>query len=179
LRVVQLKGGDGVERIYTDEVHRLYENVLEKATVKLEKLPAEFFREMARQMPDASAFTFIYREDQVVAFAASAFTNSIYHQMFVGVDHELNPECDLYFNLFFHAIDYGLKLHVREMPVGQTADAFKEQKLGARHRPLYFYIKGSYWLSDLILRGAFNILFPPRYAVAAPVASSADPSTTD
>src|SRR5439155_21508725 len=92
LRVVQVTGGEGADALYTDEVHKLYEAVLERAKVKLERLPAAFFRELARQMPDESAFTFIYDGDRVVAFAASMFTPGAFHQMFVGVNYELNPQ---------------------------------------------------------------------------------------
>jgi predicted N-acyltransferase len=166
LRVVQMQGGDGVDQIFTDDVHRLYESVLEKATVRLEHLPAAYFRELARRMPDSSAFTFIYRDQEVVAFAASVFSPTVFHQLFVGVDQKLNPECDLYFNLFFQAMDYGWKLHVQEMPIGQTADAFKQQKLGCTHRPLYFFVKGVTWDSALALRFAFPLLFPPRFTLS-------------
>ncbi len=165
LRVVQMKGGEGADRIYTKEVHQLYENVLEKAAIKLERLTPEFFQEMARQMPDSTAFTYVYQGDKVVAFAASTFTKTVFHQMFVGVDHKLNPECDLYFNLFFNAVDFGLKLRVTEMAVGQTADAFKVQKLGCKPRERYFFVKGANPISHFIVRKGFNVLFPPRYGV--------------
>ncbi len=165
LRVVQLTGRGGADAIYTDEVHRLYENVLDRAKVKLEKIPAEFFRELARQLPDESAFTFIYQGERVVAFAASLFTKAVYHQMFVGVDYSLNSDYDLYFNLFFHAVDYGFRQNVADIYVGQSADTFKQRKLGCYPVPLYFYVKGCDALTTLVIRKGFHLLFPPRMAI--------------
>src|SRR4029077_2796903 len=40
LRVVHLRGGMGADALYTDDVHRLYLDVLNRADVKLECLPA-------------------------------------------------------------------------------------------------------------------------------------------
>lgn len=165
LRVVQISGGNGAAAMYTDEVHKLYEAVLERAKVRLERLPPAFFRELAARMPDETAFTFIYDGDRVVAFAASMFTPAAFHQMFVGVNYELNPQVDLYFNLFFHALDYGFKQNAGDVIVGQSADTFKQRQLGGHSQPLHFFVKGADWLSRLVLRHGFNTLFPPRRTV--------------
>jgi len=162
LRVVQMRGGDGVDKIYTDRVHRLYEAVLEKAEIKLERLSPEFFREIARQLPEQTAYTFIYDQDEIVAFAASLYTSQVFHQMFVGVDYERNADFDLYFNLFYHAVDYGFRQQVADIFCGQSADTFKERKLGCYQVPLSFFVKGVDALSAFVIRKGFNSLFPPR-----------------
>ncbi len=162
LRVVQMSGRDGAADVITDEVHELYEAVFHRAAVKLEKLPPDVFREIARHLPDESAFTFIYEAERVVAFAVSIHTDENFHQMFVGVDYELNPKCDLYFNLFFHAMDFGYRQDVNQMFVGQSADVFKRRKLGCFHVPLYFYVKGADPISGFVVRTWFHALFPPH-----------------
>lgn len=162
LHIVQCTGRDGVEKIYNDDVHKLYEAVFERAEVRLEKAPAALFQQLAVHFPDNSAFTFIYDDERVVAFAASVFTTEVFHQMFVGFDYELNPKCDLYFNLFFHAIDYAFRQNVSDIFVGQTADTFKQRKLGCYHVPLYFFVKGANVISSFIIRAGFRVLFPPR-----------------
>lgn len=163
MRVVQMRGGDGADVLFTDEVYHLFENVFDKAKVRLEKETPDVFRELARKLPDETAFTFVYHEDRVVAFAASLFTSATYHQMFVGYDTQLNSTCDLYFNLFFHAIDRAYRQNVSEIHVGQSADEFKRQKLGCHQRPLYFYIKGIDWLTRVVVERFGKSLFPPRF----------------
>jgi predicted N-acyltransferase len=164
LRIVQRLGGDGVDELYTDDVHRLYEAVFERAEVRLEKLEPEVFRELARRLPDNSAFTFVYQDDRIVAFAASVFTDRVFHQMFVGVDYDLNPEVDLYFNLFFHAIDFAFRQNVADIFVGQSADTFKQRKLGCYQVPLSFYIRGVDRATAFVIRRGFKLFFPPRPA---------------
>lgn len=140
LRAVQMTGRDGVDRIFTDDVYQLYEAVYERAKMKLEKLPAAFFHELASHLPDQTAFTFIYDRDRVVAFAVSVFTSSVCHHMFLGFDYELNPKCDLYFNLLYKLMDYSYRQDVSDICVGATADTFKQRKLGCYQRPRVTFI---------------------------------------
>lgn len=165
LRVVQMRGGDGADQIYTDEVHRLYDNVLDRATVKLERLPAEYFRALARNYPENSAFTFIYQGDRVVAFAASVFAGNTFHQMFVGIDYDLNPQVDLYFNLFFFALDAGYQLKPEILHVGQSADTFKQNKLCCTPIRLSFFVSGTDRFGKWLIGKFFDTLFPPRWNV--------------
>lgn len=176
LRVEQLRGGDEVAQRYTDAVHRLYENVLEKAAVRLERLPAAFFRNIARELPDETSFTFVLDGESVVGFAASIFSASHFHQMFVGVDHEVNATTDLYFNMFFHALDVAYRQDVAEIVVGQSADTFKQRKLLCTPHPLSFYVKGYGFGSAWVIRNFFNVLFPPRPVNAAAAGGSTESS---
>ena len=88
-RVVQLTGREGAAELYTDRVHRLYEAVLSRSQVQFEYLPAEFFRETARRMPDNTLFIYVYRGDDVVGFAFSVFSETTFHAMDVGLDYEV------------------------------------------------------------------------------------------
>lgn len=162
LKVVQVRGGEGAAERYTDEVHRLYLNVLERAHIKLEQIPPEFFRQLARQFPNDTSFTFIYQEEKVVAVAVSLFNEASFHQMFVGVDYALNPQYDLYFNLFFHAIDFAYRQGVEDIYCGQSANTFKSRKLACYQVPLYFFVKGGNPISDFVIRKFFTVIFPPQ-----------------
>lgn len=141
-RVVHRNGHDAIDRLYTDDVHRLYEAVIAGKPV-FARMPATFFRELARQMPDEAAYIFIEdgNDDRIVAFAASICAAQAYHQLLVGFDHDVNAECDLYFNLFFNAVDYAFRQNVAKIALGQTCDKFKMQKLSAHQVPLYYYQK--------------------------------------
>jgi predicted N-acyltransferase len=162
LRVEQRLGGEGIADLYTDEVHRLYEAVLARADVRFESLPAEFFRELARQLPQQTVFTLVYQQNRIVGFAASLFTEDLFEQMFVGLDYDLNPQCDLYFNLFFEALDGAFARGPREIYVGQTSDEFKHQKLSAYQFPLSIYVKGGNPVSRAVIKLAFHSFFPAR-----------------
>jgi predicted N-acyltransferase len=151
LRVVHVRGAEGADRLYTDEVHRLFCAVVEDKP-RGEDVPAAFFRLLATDMPEESVFTFIYEGQRVVAFAASVCAADTFHQLLVGYDRQLNPSCDLYFNLFFNAVDYGLQQGATEIFLGQTSSEFKMQKFDAAQVPRYFYIKNLRRLGAVALR---------------------------
>jgi len=144
LRVVQMAGGEGADRIFTDDVWQLYEAVRDHAEIKMEKRPPQFFRELARALPDQTSFTFIYQGDRVVAFTCALFNEAVYRSILCGFDYELNARCDLYFNLSFLMMDDAYRRGVsQDIVVGTTADTFKREKLGCYQRPLYVCVKGT------------------------------------
>jgi predicted N-acyltransferase len=155
-------GGEGAAELYTDEVHRLYEAVLDRAAVRFENLPAEYFRELARQLPENTLFTFVSREGRIVAFAATLLCEELFDQMFIGLDYSLNRECDLYFNIFFEALGAAFERGPRRIYVGQTSDDFKHQKLSTFQVPLTLYTKGVRWIVRGLLASGFGWFFPPR-----------------
>jgi predicted N-acyltransferase len=161
-KVVHVRGGEGADRFYTDDVHALYDGVLDRAKVRFERLPAAFFREIARQMPDNSLFTYIFQGERIVAFAATLTVEDVFDQMFVGYDYELNPECDLYFNLFFEAVSAAFERRPRRIYIGQTSDDFKHQKLSGFQIPLSIYVKGTHPVINALIKNAFGLFFPPR-----------------
>jgi len=161
-KVVHLRGGEGADRFYTDDVHRLYDGVLDRAKVRFEWLPASFFREIARQLPDNSLFTYIFQGERVAAFAATLTVEEVFDQMFVGYDYKLNPDCDLYFNLFYEAVSAAFQRRPRRIYIGQTSDEFKHQKLSSFQVPLSIYVKGTHPVINALVKNAFGLFFPPR-----------------
>jgi predicted N-acyltransferase len=161
LRVVHVSGHERADQLYDDEVHRLYEAVYRRARERFDPMPATFFRELARNLPQQTRFTFVYEGDRIVGFTNALFTKDVYHVLYAGFDHELNTQSDLYFNLLFHSVDAGMRQRVGDIQVGQTADDVKRRKLGCRQRPLYFYIKGINPLGKLLIGTA---LFARRAA---------------
>jgi hypothetical protein len=161
LRMVRYRDPESIQRVYTPEVHRLYEAVFEKAKNKLEHLPLEFFGELARQFPGEISLTALYHQDRIVAFSWALCSCRIYHFLYCGLDYTVNREFDLYFNVMYADLDHGFKEDVADIRLGQTADTFKAQ-LGCEQQPLYFYIKGVGRRWDLCIKVGFSLLFPNR-----------------
>jgi predicted N-acyltransferase len=161
LRMERYRDPESIRRVYTPEVHRLYEAVFEQAENKLECLPLEFFRELAQQFPSDISLTTLYHQGRIVAFGWALCSGRIYHFLYCGLDYAVNRKFDLYFNLMYADLDHGLKEDVTDIKLGQTADTLKAQ-LGCEQQPLYFYIKGAGRLWDLCINVGFSLLFPNR-----------------
>lgn len=160
LTCVHCLGGEGAAERFTDEVHTLYLNVLNKAEKKLERLPADYFRELARQYPESSRFTFVYKDERPVGFCCGLDRDGQHTLLFCGLDYKLNAEADLYFNLIFRGLKFGLIPGVKQVSIGAAADQFK-QHIGCEPTPLSIYLKGSGWIRNLVVRSFSWLLFPP------------------
>jgi predicted N-acyltransferase len=160
LRAVHLKGPENIDALYTDEVHQLYLSILERAKVKLECLPAEFFRELVRQFGDEAVFTLLYQGERIVAFNCGLLVEDTYQNYFVGVEQSLNADADVYFNVMYHNLDFVLQQNVRDILVGQSANEFKA-RLGCTTQPRSFYVKGRGPVLSYLMRSFAPLVFPP------------------
>lgn len=154
----ELRGRDGVDRLFTDDVHRLYLNVLDRAKVKFERIPVEFFRELARQVPDESCFTIIRKDDRIVAFCCALAAAGEHYMLFCGLDYALNAEADLYFNTIYRGLGQGLAAGVKVVHIGAAADEFK-RRLGCTGESLAIYVKAVGSVRQFLLRQVFGLLF--------------------
>jgi len=158
-QVEHLSGQAAVER-YTDEVHRLYESVVERAEVRLECLPRAFFVELVRQFPEEVRFLAVVRDRRIVAFSWALLADEVYQNLFIGLDHAWNAQADLYFNLMTEDLAYALGQGVRDIRVGQTADVFKS-RLACDARPRSVYVKGAGRVMGYLVRATARWFFPP------------------
>jgi len=166
--VVKHLRGQAIAEMYTDEVHALYLAVHARSRTKLEVLPASLFRELAQQFGNDASLTVIHQpsDGQVVAFTfALRDLQGGYHNLYSGLDYDLNPEADLYFNLFYHDLDYAFRHGAKLVYLGQTSDDFKA-RLGSTQRRVYCFTRAtSNWLNVGFRRIAKRV-FPAVYHAA-------------
>lgn len=160
LRVEHLRGNEGFDKLYTEEVHLLYLAVLSRAGITFECLPAQFFRELAVQFTEDAAFTVVFQGERIVAFVCGIFNQDAYFNFFCGFDYHLNEATDLYFNLLYEDLDYALRQKVHSIHVGQTANEFKS-RVGCYLEPRFFYVKSRNPALQFLVRAGSRYLFPP------------------
>jgi predicted N-acyltransferase len=158
-----------IRKIYTPEVHSLYDQVVDQADLKFERLPIEFFHEFARRLDGEVELVVLSRNARVLAFGWNLRSASSYHLLFGGVDYALNTALALYFNLVYASLDRALRARVATIEVGQTADSFKA-KLGCHPQPLYAFTRGVGPLMAWLVRWAAPLLVartpvPPSYNI--------------
>jgi predicted N-acyltransferase len=159
LAVEELVEPQEILTIYSDELHRLYEAVVERAEHKLETLPAEFFRELVRQLAGEVSLSVIRQRQRIVGIGWGLLRGGVYRSLFVGLDYSLNSDTHLYFNSMLREIDRALRKGVTDIFVGQTADTFKA-RIGCHQQPRYIYLKASNRLLQWILRRTARFIFP-------------------
>lgn len=152
-----------IRRVYTPEVHALYESVVDRSDMRLERLSIDFFLELSTRLQGSVELIVFSKQSRIVVIGWCLEANAAYHMLFMGVDYELNAKFDLYFNLIYAVLDRALRKGVAEIRVGQAADVFKA-KLGCRPEPLYMFMKGV----GPVLRSV--IRYGSRFLVALPPA---------
>lgn len=160
-RVVHLEDPDEIRRVYTPDMHRLYEEVVGKAELKLEVLSHRFFHELVEQLPGRATLTVAYRGERILGFGWALSTGPAFDGLFCGIDYDHNAECDTYFNVIYHSLDHAFRRGSERITLGQTADAFKA-RLGCTGTPRYIYARGTGPVLSRVLRRSVGFLFPSR-----------------
>lgn len=162
----QFRGRDAAH-LLTPEFHQLYLNVLDRAKVRFERLPEEFFPQMARQLPDESCFTIARQGEKIIGFCFGIAGADQHTMLFVGRDYDVPREADLYFNLIYRGLDQALAPGVRAVHIGASSDEFKQQ-MGCHGAWLSVYVKAVKPLSQILLKQVFGLLFDTRDGTNAP-----------
>jgi hypothetical protein len=131
-------------RAFDDRLYALYEEVYAHSPYKIEKLPIDFFRG-----PFFKIGVF-EKEGIPVGFVQLIENGQELIFEFVGFDHSLNNEHDIYISLLLKIIEYGIDHNFAGIDFGQTADEAK-LKLGCRYEPLYALLRHSNTLLNAIL----------------------------
>jgi len=95
-----------------------------------------------------------------VAFNWGLLHGGVYRSLFIGIDYNLNPTTDLYFNTMLRGIVFATQQGVTDIVVGQTADDFKS-RLGCYQRPRFLFLKSRSRLFHAIIRATAARVFPP------------------
>jgi predicted N-acyltransferase len=163
---VRLEDPVEIAKVYTPEVHALYEAVVERSDVKLEVLSRESFLELVRELPGQVCLTAAYRQNRLIGFAWDLTDGREFHCLFLGMDYSQNVETDLYFNLVAKSFDCAFRSGAEIIHVGQTSDSFKAL-LGCAGKARYLYARGVGPLLSWVLRKCSGLLFPPRHPLPA------------
>jgi predicted N-acyltransferase len=165
LRYERLTDTGTILGLYGPSLHRLYEAVALSSEHRLELLPLSFFHGLARRLPGRVGLTVVYDGNRVAAFNWNLFDGETYHFLFAGLDYDLNPNVDLYFNLMYAEMDHAFRAGAESLVFGQTADDFKT-RLGCHQEQRFFYVASTGRVAALFLRaaGAFLLPEPPRRA---------------
>ena len=141
LRYERLTDTGAILRLYSPSLHRLYEAVALSSTHRLELLPLSFFHSLARHLPGLVGLTLVYAGDRVAAFNWNLLHGGVYHFLFAGLDYDLNPSLDLYFNLMYAEMDQAFRAAPRrwfsarrQMTSNRDSDADKSGDFSTSHR---------------------------------------------
>lgn len=151
------KAGLRVESLHdvsaeADLIHRLYQQVHERAKVRLATLPAPYLPALAAAAgPDRFRCTVIRREQELVGFVTTLKDNETAIGYYIGFDYATNATAPLYLRLLQAVIADSISLGCRRLSLGRTALEPKA-RLGAKPQPLTVWMRHRQPLLNLIVR---------------------------
>ncbi len=130
-------------RLEEDELkdaYALYLQTYGKKEVGLEKVPVDFFRNIAKNMPEETKF-FIWRVDKkMVAFSYCLASGGRFLDYYLGFDYSIAYNYHLYFIRFRDQLEWCIKNNIRLYEFGPTGYESK-RRLGFRLASLHNYVR--------------------------------------
>jgi hypothetical protein len=117
-------------RQFDHRLYALYEEVYKSSPYKIEKLPVGFFQGPFFKIG------ILEKGSVAVGFIQLIENGPELIFEFVGFDHRINSQYDIYISLLLKIVQYGIEHRFERIDFGQTADEAK-LKIGCRYEPLF------------------------------------------
>jgi predicted N-acyltransferase len=146
---------------YDDTLHALYEAVVARAAVQLERLTPEFFTALGRASGTAAPLIRFSRDGTVIGWIAMLFAGETAYDLFHGIDYAQNESTALYFNQLAEVVRLAIERRARYLSLGQSTEIAKA-RFGGQPVPLWAGLRHRNAAFSLALRGGRRALFPAK-----------------
>jgi hypothetical protein len=117
---------------FTEKMYKQYLEVYNRSSGKLEKLSADFFR----NLPPEFILTVCYLNDLLVGWNIALENNKMYYFFLGGIDYKQNRTHGIYLRLLSQLIRDGVERKAAFIELGQTAEIAK-MRMGGKSKTLY------------------------------------------
>ena len=149
----EIKTIQGDCSLYTEEMHRLYLEVLRHSKGKLETLSYSFFY----NLPKRFLLTAYFDQDKLLGWYISVSYFRKYYFFLGGFDYDTVREYNTYFNLLLGVLKEGIERSSPIIDLGQTAEISKT-RLGGKITEKWMLVHHSNWLVRKLLIAARYLL---------------------
>ena len=137
---IEMEAVDALDEGVSSEAYALYLQTFHRQDMGMEKVPRDFFRNVARNMPGGVKF-FLWRiQGRLVAFAFCLIGDGHFIDYYLGFDYSVSYQYHLYFVRFRDLMKWCIAAGMRKYEMGVTSYETK-RRLGFDFIPLYFYMK--------------------------------------
>ena len=148
-----------------DEIFQLYLNCYDKSELKFEKLTQEFFRNLAKLMPNHCRFVLYYMDKKLIGFNCLLHGDGILMDKYIGLDYAKSLEVNLYSLSWLHNIQMCIRDGFHTFQSGQAAYETK-LSLGASLAQTYIMFKHRNRFINPFLKLASRVLAYGNFDVA-------------
>jgi len=140
-------------------IHALYEQVMDRAEHRLERLPRAFFERLAAEMGPAARALLLHSDGRLEAAAVLLHAGDTLTFLLAGIDYAHNREHVAYPNLVLEVVAEAIRCGATRIELGQTSYALKT-RLGGVPDPRWIFLRHRGEKRRRIMRAAAPLLFP-------------------
>jgi predicted N-acyltransferase len=141
-------------------IFALYEQVIHRAPVVLERLNLAFFERLAALGPESRALL-LERDGELLAAAVLLRTGAEETFLLAGIDYERSQECQAYPGLVLAVVEEAIRSGARRLRLGQTGGPLKT-RLGGEPEGRVVFLRYHHPWGHRLLRASQRALFPAR-----------------
>jgi len=146
---------DGLPEQYLARVYRLYLNTYNKASVRFERLSADYFAATAH----LSRYLLVYLGNQMVGFVQMIGKGRSVLAFYMGLDYTVDRKHGVYFAMVMKAIDVAIGRGYTEVELGETNYSFK-RSLGSELIDTWVYYRHRNPIANALLARLAFLLEP-------------------
>lgn len=144
---------------YTPELHQFYMNVSNNAKFNTFILPENHFYSLKAHLKENFRVYGYFLKDKLVGFYTLILNNKALETYFLGYDEEHQYPNQLYLNMLYDMLQFGLEKKFDTIVYARTAMEIKSS-VGAKAKPMVVYLKHTNGFLNSILKQIFKLMNP-------------------
>ncbi len=144
---------------YKEELYGLYKNVAEKSGFNLINLNINYLHALKQEFQDDFTLDAYFLDGKMVAFYTTLLNGHELEAHFLGFDHSLNRQHQIYLNILYDIVKIGIQKRVEKIVYARTALEIKSS-VGARPHEMYCYMRHPNPFSNKFMAPLLDYLKP-------------------
>jgi hypothetical protein len=142
-------------------LHKLYKNVSDHAKVNTFILPENHFYSFKSHLNENFKVFVYYLDKELIGFYSLILNDKALETYFLGYDSEHQYENQLYLNMLYDMVSYGIENNFSSIVYARTAMAIKSS-VGAKPTKMFIYMKHTNWIMNTLLKYIFKLMNPKQ-----------------
>ena len=145
----------------SNRLHVLYLNVSNNAKFNTFILPENHFYSLKLHLKDDFKVFGYYLHEELIGFFTLILNKNHLETYFLGYDEAHQYKNQLYLNMLYSMLDFGISNHFKTVVYARTAMEIKSS-VGAKPEPMFIYIKHTNSFMNAILKRLFGLMNPKQ-----------------
>ncbi|AXP80616.1 hypothetical protein CJ739_1527 [Mariniflexile rhizosphaerae] len=148
-------------KAHSKSLHVLYLNVSNNAKFNTFILPENHFYNLKLELQDNFRVFGYYLNDELIGFFTLIVNEKHLETYFLGYDEAHQYKNQLYLNMLYSMLEFGIDNHFKTVVYARTAMEIKSS-VGAKPVPMVVYIKHTNGLINAVLKQVFKLMNPKQ-----------------